>query len=180
MSMFCVRYVALVSVLAVMVACSPAPARPTSTPKPPKPAAKLASPVASASPSAEGQQIRLGDFSYADYGLRDVRGKSSQDVDVGDFYFKGTFLRGTSGQKLRLRIQNVARVPHNVSLPSQQVDRDIPPGRQRVEVDVTVPESGALRFFCKYHAAQGMNAQLLVDDAEPQPVAHLSQRSTVY
>jgi plastocyanin len=171
------RCAALLSVLAAMIACSPAPARPTS---PPKPAAKLASPVASASPSPEGQQIRLGDFSYADYGLRDVRGKSSQDVDVGDFYFKGTFLRGTSGQKLRLRIQNVARVPHNVSLPSQQVDRDIPPGRQRVEVDITLPESGALRFFCKYHAAQGMNAQLLVDDAEPQPVAHLSQRSTVY
>jgi plastocyanin len=151
-----------------MAACSPAPARPTS---PPKPAAKLASPVASPSPGTEGQQIRLGDFSYADYGVRDVSGKSSQDVDVGDFYFKGTFLRGTSGQRLRLRIRNVAQVPHNVSLPSQQVDRDIPPGRQRVEVEVTLPASGGLRFFCKYHAPQGMNAQLLVDDAEPQPLA---------
>jgi plastocyanin len=151
-----------------MVACSPAPARPTT---PPKAAAKLASPAASPSPSPEGQQIRLGDFSYADFGVRDVRGRSSQDLDVGDFYFKGTFLRGTSGQKLRLRIRNVAQVPHNVSLPSQQIDRDLPPARQRVEVDVTLPESGALRFFCKYHAPQGMNGQLLADDAEPQPLA---------
>jgi hypothetical protein len=35
----------------------------------------------------------------------------------------------------------------------------------------SLPESGALRFFCKYHADRGMDGQLLAGEATPQPVA---------
>jgi plastocyanin len=72
-----------------------------------------------------------------------------------------------------MRIRNTGKTPHYLTIPSQQVDREIPTGGERVAVEITFPESGALRFFCKVHSAQGMNGQLLVDDAEPQPLASL-------
>jgi plastocyanin len=92
-------------------------------------------------------------------------------MDAGDFYFKGTFIRGESGQELTLEIQNVADQVHNFSLPEQGLDQDIPPDSDRVDVDVRFPQSGGLQFFCKYHTARGMNGLLLAGQATPQSVA---------
>ena len=177
------RLVPALLLSAVTVACSAGPSRPANTPKPAaKPAARVASPAASpgASPAAteSGQPRKVGEITYADFGNRNVRDKPAQDLDAGDFYFKGTFLQGNPGQKLKLRIQNVAQATHNFSLPAQQIDQDIPPGRSRVEVEVTLPESGALRFFCKLHTERGMNGQLLAGVAEPQPVVGEPSLST--
>ena len=160
--------------VAILGACSPGPPRPVA---PPKPAASpAAKPAASPAAAQGGGQVRLGDFVYTDYGTRDVRGKATQDLDVGDFYFRGTFLRGNAGDKLRLRVRNVSGQAHNFSLPAQQLDRDIPPGGERAEVLVTLPDSGGLRFFCKYHTSQGMNGQLLTGGAQPQPLASAAGR----
>ena len=173
-----IRRLAVLGALALATAaCSPSPPRPTTPPRSAAPAKAPASPGASPGASPVAAETRLGDLAYTDHGFRDVQGRSSQDVDVGDYYFKGTFLRGDPGQKLTLRIRNVAQTPHNFSLPSQQLDRDIPTGRERVGVEVTFPESGALRFFCKLHADRGMNGQLLVGNAEPQPLAGLVRPS---
>ncbi len=169
-----IHRVAVLGALAVVTAaCSPSPARPTAQPKTAAPSKSAASPGASPGASPVAAQIRLGEWAYSDYGFRETQGRSSQDVDAGDYYFKGTFLRGNPGQKLTLAIRNVAQSLHNFSLPSQQVDRDIPTGGERVRLEVTFPESGALRFFCKLHADRGMNGQLLAGGAEPQPLAGL-------
>jgi plastocyanin len=160
-----------------IAACAPSPPRPTAPPKSAASGAKPGgSPVAKSSPAPSPTvgETRLGAFTYNDYGPRDVQGKSTQDVDAEDYAFKGTFLRGTPNQAVTLRIRNTGQRPHNFSLPSQQVDVDIPTGRERVAVQVTFPESGAVRFFCKYHTAQGMNGQLLAGNIEPQPVSDSS------
>ena len=64
-------------------------------------------------------------------------------------------------------ISNVAAQVHNVSIPAQTLDQDIPPGSPRVNVDVIFPVSGAVQFFCKYHTARGMNGLLVVGDLPP-------------
>ena len=86
-----------------------------------------------------------------------------------DYSFNPTFLRGSPGQNLTLRIANKGEEEHNFSLSAQQVDKDIAPS-STVDVAVMFPSSGVLRFFCKYHVGLGMNGQLLADDATPQPV----------
>ena len=96
-------------------------------------------------------------------------GKPDVELETDDFYFSPTFLRGSPGQKLTLRIGNQGKETHNLSISGQQLDQDIAPN-QEVNVQVTLPPSGALRFFCKYHAGEGMNGQLLAGDATPQPV----------
>jgi plastocyanin len=180
MKPFPIHYAALVAVLVgATLACSPGGHRPASKLPTPKPAA-AASPGRSASPvraastgSPTTGTIRFGEFTYAYNSTKDARQRTELELEADEFYFDPTFMQGAPGQTLTLFLQNETRnqTLHNFSLPSQQLDRDIPAGRQRFEVQVTFPSSGGLRFFCKYHSGQGMNGQLLVGDIEPQPVS---------
>jgi plastocyanin len=112
--------------------------------------------------------IQIGQLSFADYGARDATKQTSRGLDAGDYYFKGTFISGRPGQTLTLEIKNVGTVVHNFSIPAQRINQDIQPRSERVNVDVTFPESGAVQFLCNYHTAQGMNGLLLTGDATPQ------------
>ena len=171
------RWVLGLGVLAVaLLGCSGAP--PASKPgapaasKPPQgsgaPAAKSAagskgSPV----PTPAGELVQIGSVTYANWGVRDAAGDPTRELDAGDFYFKGTFIQGEPGQELTLEIQNVAEQVHNISLPAQGIDQDIPPKSGRVDVEVTFPRTGEVQFFCKYHTARGMNGLLMIGNLPP-------------
>jgi plastocyanin len=175
------RCVLGLGVIAVaLLGCSGAP--PASKPgapaasKPPQgagaPAAKSgAAPKPSPVPTPAGELVQIGSVTYANWGVRDAAGDPTRELDAGDFYFKGTFIQGEPGQKLTLAIQNVAEQVHNISLPMQGIDRDIPPKSGRVNMEVTFPGSGSVQFFCKYHTARGMNGLLLVGDVPPLAAA---------
>lgn len=115
---------------------------------------------------------RLGDQPVNDHGTEAVSGKSEIEFGADDFYFEPTFLRGTAGQKLILKVHNEGNARHNVSISALNLDRDVDVG-QEIEVEVTFPQSSVALFFCKYHQAQGMVGELLVGDAQPAaaPVA---------
>lgn len=147
---------------AVSPAASPSIARPEASP----------SPATSPSPRAAlpSGPVQLGSLTFNNRGLQDARGKDGLELEADDFYFRPTFIQGTPGQKLKLEIANEGKVQHNFSLEAQQIDQNIAPDGT-IEVEVTVPPSGALRFFCKFHVGQGMNGELLAGDAQPQPVS---------
>ena len=87
-------------------------------------------------------------------------------VEAEDYAFTPSSVRGSAGERLRLRLTNRSSTLHNITIPTQHVDRDIEPGGA-VEVDVTVPEAGAVAFFCKFHAALGQRGQIGVARADP-------------
>jgi YVTN family beta-propeller protein len=130
--------------------------------------------AASASWAALDQTITVGGRTFADHGTVAVKEGAILNVEVDDYYFEPTFLRGKPGQKITLEIDNNSSALHNISVPQQKVDKDILP-KGKVKVEVTFPQSGALRFFCKFHTALGMNGGLLVGDATPQSVTGLSR-----
>jgi len=114
-----------------------------------------------ASPAAARTQpktLTIGGVSFADHGTRDVSALRVVKMEADDYYFGPTFLRGKPGQRLRLRIENESGTLHNITIPGQ-LDRDILP-KKTIEVDVTIPASGALVFSCKFHGPIGMNGQL--------------------
>jgi plastocyanin len=117
--------------------------------------------------SSAGELVQIGPVTYANWGSRDARREIALELDAGDFYFKGTFIRGDPGRTLALAIDNVAGQVHNISIPAQGLDRDLPPSGPRVNVEVTFPASGQVQFFCKYHTARGMNGLLVVGDVPP-------------
>ncbi len=170
-----IRSIIFVAALAtVLSACAPTPSRP-SAPASAKGGGGESAPRPQASPTPS--ELTLGTVTYNNFGERDMRRAGTRGVDAGEFYFKGTFLRGQPGETLTLKVKNTGTEAHNFSLPEQRLDIVLPVGAERMDVDVRVPESGALRFFCKLHTDKGMNGQLLAGDAQPQPLAAAPQPS---
>ncbi len=140
------------------IAVQPGPAPTASAP---------AVPAGSASPVGPGgQSATPGKLTISDHGTKEVKGQAERELEADDYYFKPTFLRGAPGQTLRLEIENESSTLHNISIPEQHIDKDIPP-KGKVEVEVTFPPSGVVRFFCKFHAALGMSGALLTGEATP-------------
>jgi YVTN family beta-propeller protein len=139
------------------IAVQPGPGGAATTPAPVR---------AAAAPSGMRKPITLGGVTYADHGTKDVRNRSKLELEVDDYYFSPTFLRGNPGQKLSLLVESEANTLHNLSIPALGIDRDILP-KGKVQLDVTFPASGVLVFFCKFHGPLGMNSQLLAGDASP-------------
>jgi plastocyanin len=120
------------------------------------------SPQPSASASAsegDGGQITIGSDTANDHGSKDVSGASSVEVEMDDFYFDPTVITGTPGQSLTIELSNEGTVVHNFTLTDQSQDQDVPAGGTGT-VTVTIPQSGFVEFFCKYHKALGMVGEL--------------------
>ncbi len=134
-----------------------------------QPGAFLSSAPAAAGPTAPAAgrpSMEQGTLTLSDHGTREVKGLAELDLEVDDYYFKPTFLRGEPGQRLKLEVENESGTLHNVSIPSQNIDLDIPP-KGKADVVVTFPPSGIVPFFCKFHKALGMSGELQVGKARP-------------
>ena len=76
-----------------------------------------------------------------------------------DYYFQPSQVVGKAGQKITLTLRNTGTHEHNFTLDSQHISKDVEAG-QSATVTVTVPKSGTLTFYCKYHRARGMTGVL--------------------
>jgi YVTN family beta-propeller protein len=124
-------------------------------------------------PHAEGSPTQSM-TAFSDHGTKDVNGLAELELEADDYYFAPTFLRGAPGQQLTLEVENESGTLHNLSIPELHIDQDIPP-QGKAKVQITFPSSGTLRFFCKIHAAMGMNGELRAGDIAPSPT---SQKAT--
>ena len=120
--------------------------------------------LTSESPSAGesgGGTITIGSDTANNKGTKDFSGKDEGEVEVDDFYFNPTVIKGTPGAQIKLELDNESQTLHNFTLEDQNIDQDIQPGAKE-DVTVTFPQSGFLEFFCKYHKASGMVGELTV------------------
>jgi plastocyanin len=129
---------------------SPSSATSSSAPAPSPTASETTSPSAS-----EGGQITIGGDTANDHGTKDATGMSELPVELDDFYFEPTVITGDPGQSIKLELENEGQALHNFTLTDQQIDQDVAAG-QSSNVTVTIPQSGEVQFFCKYHKSLGM------------------------
>ncbi len=122
--------------------------------------------VGPTAPAADRPSIAQGTLTLSDHGTKEVTGLAELDLEADEYYFKPTFLRGEPGQRLKLEVENESGTLHNVSIPAQNIDLDIPP-RGKADVVVTFPPSGVVPFFCKFHKALGMSGELQVGGSRP-------------
>jgi plastocyanin len=99
--------------------------------------------------------ITIGSDKANNHGSKDVSGLSETSVELDDFYFEPTVLQGKPGQKLKLELENEGAALHNFTLEEQSIDQDVAAG-QKADVTVTIPQSGTIEFFCKYHKSSAM------------------------
>ena len=110
---------------------------------------------------SEGGTTTIAGQKANDHGMKDVSGESSVELEQDNFYFEPTILKGSPGQKLTIELSNEGSALHNFSIPDQSIDQDVQPDTKG-EVTVTLPDSGTLVFFCKYHQSRGMVGALEV------------------
>ena len=120
--------------------------------------------------AGSGAARQLGSISVNDHGTASVKGKTSVTIEADNFYFSPSFISGDPGQQVAVQLKNdAASTMHNFSVTEQNVNVDLDPKKQ-ASVNVTIPQSGVLVFFCEYHHASGMNGELLSGSTSPQSI----------
>jgi plastocyanin len=124
-------------------------------------------PTLSAGAGGEGEGEGGGSVTIAgqeatSHGSEDVSGMDSVQLELDDFYFEPTVLEGEAGQALTITMSNHGDAPHTFTVDDLNVDHELQPGDETVSTDVTFPDSGALVFYCRFHADGGMLGGLSV------------------
>jgi plastocyanin len=118
---------------------------------------KSASTSSSGGSGGSGGQTVVAGVSANNHGTKSV--SSNAVVELNDYYFKPTVLQGRPGSTVTLELKNDGSVEHNFTVSGQNIDENIQPGSS-VKVSVTIPKSGAVSFFCKFHESMGMAGAL--------------------
>jgi plastocyanin len=76
-------------------------------------------------------------------------------VELDDFYFNPTFIKGTPGQALTVHLKNEGKNAHTFTSAALNVDKTLQPG-QDADVQVMLPQTGATEYHCQFHQSSGM------------------------
>jgi len=99
-------------------------------------------------------------------GTKDLSGDSTE-VEMDDFYFNPTFIKGgTPGSSVKLELKNDGKQAHTFTSAALGVDQTVAAG-QSMEVTITLPQSGATEFHCRFHQqSNGMQGALFFKDGD--------------
>jgi len=111
-----------------------------------------------------GGQIDAAGVQANDHGSKSASGETKVELD--DYYFEPTVLKGSPGQKVTLELENEGSAEHTFTVDSQGVDQELQPGDD-AKVTVTIPKSGAISFYCKFHKSEGMAGALVANGSSP-------------
>jgi plastocyanin len=110
----------------------------------------------------EGGTTTVAGLQANDHGTKSVESSGKTEVELDDFYFEPTVLKGMPGEKVTLELENEGNEEHSFTVDSQGLDKDVEPGDEG-KVTVTIPKSGAISFYCKYHKSSGMAGALAIE-----------------
>jgi plastocyanin len=116
-----------------------------------------------ASAAAEGGKAKIAGQTVNNHGTKTVSGDETE-MELDDYYFGPTLLRGKPGAQVKLELKNEGSDEHNLTIASQGIDKDVEAGED-ANVTVTIPKSGVVAFYCKYHRSMGMAGALTTDNA---------------
>lgn len=114
--------------------------------------------------SGNGGQKTIAGVNANDHGTKAVEDNGKTEVEMDDYYFEPTVLQGKPGEKVTLELKNEGQTEHTFTIDSQGVNQDLGPGEE-AEVDVTIPKSGVVSFYCRFHKSEGMAGALAVAGA---------------
>jgi plastocyanin len=116
-------------------------------------------PTSTEASSEGGGQTTVAGVEANDHGTTTVGDEAKLELD--DDYFEPTVLEGKPGQKVTLELENEGKLAHTFTIDSERIDKNLEPGDE-AKVTVTMPKSGSLSFYCKYHKSAGMAGALAV------------------
>jgi plastocyanin len=96
-----------------------------------------------------------------DHGSATVKDGDSIEMELDDFYFGPTFVTGPAGAKVKLELANEGTQSHTFTIDSAKIDQQLDKDG-KATVDVTLPASGTLAFYCRFHVSGGMQGAFTV------------------
>ncbi|NYH93139.1 cupredoxin domain-containing protein [Actinopolymorpha rutila] len=144
---------------------------PASAPKP------KVTPVSIApKPLAYGAKVKVAGIRANYHGTKDVRKARSVYVEIEDFYFSPTIIRGRPRQKITLLVENESQTPHTFTTSDKTLDVQLQPG-SLAKLAFTLPAHGNVSFYSTGHQQQGMAGGLTVSGsfAAPAPTPSKAQ-----
>jgi plastocyanin len=122
-----------------------------------------AAPPASGDPASAGGCADAAGLAGAveDRGTAEASG-GAVTLDATEFAFSPTCVEAGGGRSLEVTVTNSGSALHNLSVGSLGIDEDVQAG-EMITVEVTLPDSGAVPFVCKYHVANGMQGAFLTN-----------------
>jgi plastocyanin len=87
------------------------------------------------------------------------------EMELDDFYFGPTFTKAEAGDTVTISLFNEGDTTHTFTIDSLGVDEELEP-EATAEVEVTLPESGAVRYYCRIHQDQGMQGAFYAKDGD--------------
>ena len=114
--------------------------------------------------SGSGGQKTIAGVMANDHGTKAASSSGTTEVELYDYYFEPTVIEGKAGQKVKLEVKNEGKGEQSFTVDSEKIDKTISPGSS-AEVTVTIPQSGVVSFYCKFHKSSGMAGALAVNGA---------------
>jgi plastocyanin len=98
-------------------------------------------------------------------GTKDLSG-SEIEIEADDFYFSPTFIKGgTPGATVTVKLKNDGKNPHTFTSTALGVDEQVNVGESK-DVTITLPQSGATEFHCRFHQSNGMQGSFFFKDGD--------------
>lgn len=89
-----------------------------------------------------------------------ARGASfSLDVAATNFHFSPTFVHAQPGATVQVKISNTGSLTHTFTIDAQGIDVVLAKGKSGTAT-ITVPASGYVTFYCRYHWGGGMRGAI--------------------
>lgn len=89
-----------------------------------------------------------------DEGTKTLRG-DELELEADDFYFEPTYVEAEAGATVKVEVENEGKATHTFTIDSLEIDQEIQPDEKK-EISVTLPSSGTVNYYCRFHRAQGM------------------------
>ena len=129
-----------------------------------------------ASLPAVGAEITVGGMKATYHGVADVSGTSKATIRMADNYFEPTVLHGKAGQELALTLENEGRSQHTFTPADGKADVEVKPGSM-AEAKITLPQSGNLAFYCRFHEDKRMAGVFNVSGPLDSPGPNVSRQT---
>jgi plastocyanin len=90
-----------------------------------------------------------------DHGTKDLGTATELELEADDFYFGPTYIKAAPGSTVKVNLTNEGSSKHTFTIDGTDINQELEP-EATATVDVTVPASGGLSFYCRFHRSQGM------------------------
>jgi len=117
----------------------------------------------SAGSSAGGAPVQL-EGEVNDEGTGEISG-DEVEMELDDYYFGPTFLKAQPGSTVTLELENEGDEAHTFTSDALGVDQEVAAG-ETASVEVTLPDEGAVRFYCRFHESRGMQGAFFFTEGD--------------